>query len=101
MTVRAVPDTLLARIFANRRILVGGGLLLLIMSVCLASMPWTLHVNGDYYYDNQHPTAAAQGPHLHPFWMSMGTTKIGQSLLGRCLIGGVISLTVGVAARHG
>jgi oligopeptide transport system permease protein len=28
----------------------------------------------------------------------MGTTKLGQSLLGRCLLGGVISLTIGVAA---
>ena len=28
----------------------------------------------------------------------MGTTKLGQSLLGRCLLGGVISLAIGIAA---
>jgi oligopeptide transport system permease protein len=98
MTVRAVPDTLLARIFSNRRIRFGGGLLLIIITLCLASLPWTMRVNGNYYYDTQHPSAAEQKPQLHPLWMVMGTTKIGQSLLGRCLIGGVISLTIGIAA---
>jgi len=97
MPSRAIPDTLLARIFSNRRILFGGGVLLLIMLICLATLPWTLHVNGDYYYDFQHQNAGQLPPQM-PLWKAMGTTKLGQSLLGQCLIGGVISLTIGVAA---
>jgi oligopeptide transport system permease protein len=98
MTVRAVPDTLLARIFSNRRIRFGGGLLLVILIACVGTLPMTLRIHGSMYYDLQHPLAAQRLPQLHPLWMAFGTTKIGQSLLGRCLLGGVISLTIGVAA---
>jgi oligopeptide transport system permease protein len=82
----AAPDTLRRRILANRRITIGGGVLLLILLACLASLPWTLSNSSDFFYD------------LRPAWMLFGTTKLGQSLLGRCLTGGVISLTIGVAA---
>lgn len=83
---------------ANRRILIGGGLLALILLLCLASLPATLNPSSNFYYDLQHPNAAQRPPALHPAWMLMGTTRLGQSLLGRCLTGGVISLTIGVAA---
>jgi len=77
----------------------GGGVLLVILLVCLVTSPWTYwQSHGDLFYDYQHQNAGLQPPHLGPFWQAMGTTKLGQSLLGRCLIGGVISLLVGVAA---
>ncbi len=98
MTAKAAEDTLLGRVLSNRRILFGGGLLLLIMLMCVTTLPLTMRTGGDFYYDLQHQNQGLNPPHLHPFWMVLGTTKLGQSLLGRCLIGGVISLLVGVAA---
>jgi oligopeptide transport system permease protein len=98
MMVRAVPDTLLRRVFSNRRVQTGGGVLLLIMLACLLTLPWTARDGGAFYYDLQHQNAGQQPPTFSHLWMVMGTTKLGQSLLGRCLLGGVISLAIGVAA---
>jgi ABC-type dipeptide/oligopeptide/nickel transport system permease subunit len=98
MPARAAADTLISRIFSNRRVLSGGGLLMLILLLCTGTLFWTTKPSGNFYYDFQHQNAGQQPPQLHPFWMAMGTTKLGQSLLGRCLMGGVISLTIGVAA---
>ena len=91
-------DSTLSRIFANRRVLFGGGLLSLIMLMCIATLPWTTRSNGNLFYDTQHQDAGQLPPQMSHVWMVMGTTKLGQSLLGQCLIGGVISLTIGVAA---
>jgi oligopeptide transport system permease protein len=82
----------------NGRIMIGGGLLLAILLICFASLPATLNPSSNFYYDLQHPNAAQIAPALHPAWMLMGSTKLGQSLLGRCLTGGAISLSIGVAA---
>ncbi len=100
MPARAVTDTLLGRVFSNRRVLFGGGLLTIIMAICLVSLPWTLwgRGSGSLYYDHQQPNAAQAKPSTDHLATIMGTTKLGQSLLGRCLLGGVISLTIGVAA---
>jgi ABC-type dipeptide/oligopeptide/nickel transport system permease subunit len=92
------PDTLLSRILSNRRVVFGGGVLLAILAVCLITLPWTARSSSNLYFDLQHPAAGQQTPKLSPLWMLMGTTKLGQSLLGRCLLGGVISLTIGITA---
>jgi oligopeptide transport system permease protein len=97
MAVGAPPDSLLRRVLANRRVIFGGGLLLAILLACIVTLPFTAAGSGDFYYDQQHQGAAQQPPQW-PVWKVMGTTKLGQSLLGRCLLGGVISLTIGVAA---
>jgi oligopeptide transport system permease protein len=94
----SASDTLLARLLANRRVVVGGGVLLCILLICLLTLPWTARDTSNFYFDLQHPSAGLQTPKLAPVWMMMGTTKLGQSLLGRCLLGGVISLTIGVTA---
>ena len=75
-----------------------GGVLLGILLICVVTLPWTARDGGNFYYDFQHPNAGQLQPRLQPLWVVMGTTKLGQSLLGRCLIGGVISLAIGVAA---
>jgi ABC-type dipeptide/oligopeptide/nickel transport system permease subunit len=98
MTVDFGSDSLLARVLANQRVRVGGGILCVILFLCLVTLPWTNSPAGDFYYDNQHQNFAQRGPQWAPPWAAMGTTKLGQSLLGRCLIGGVISLAIGVAA---
>jgi oligopeptide transport system permease protein len=80
-------------------VIFGGGFLLLILLICLAGVPWTMLGlgSGNFFYDMQHEQSGA-APQLHPVWMLFGTTKLGQSLLGRCLTGGIISLMIGVAA---
>ncbi len=91
-------DHMVRRLLANRRIVLGGGVLLVILLTCLGTLPMTLRGSSDFFYDLQHPGAGQLPPQLSPAWMWFGTTKLGQSLLGRCLTGGVISLTIGLAA---
>jgi oligopeptide transport system permease protein len=102
--VRApVPDTLRRRLLANPRVVTGGSVILAILLLCVATLPWTAAgptpttPASDLFYDGQHKQALER-PHLSPAWMLMGTTKLGQSLLGRCLLGGLISLAVGLLA---
>jgi len=78
------------------RVLVGGGVLLIILVFCLATLPWTLRSDSKLYYDDQTneprgaPTSKVEG------WF--GYDALGRSVLGRCLLGGTISLSVGAAA---
>ncbi len=102
------PDTLRGRLLANPRVVAGGGFILAVLGACLVTLPWTAlpgRAGGDpsgLFYDFQHKAAGDQrwpaGPRATPRWMLLGTTKLGQSLLGRCLLGGVISLAVGLLA---
>jgi oligopeptide transport system permease protein len=85
-------------IFAASRIRFGGGLLLLMLLACLFTLPWTTNQNGVLYYDHQDHNVSEVAPRVSPAWMAFGTDRIGHGLLSRCLIGGGISLTVGVAA---
>ena len=86
------------RLLFSRRILIGGGILLSIVLVCFCTLPMTLNTNSDFYYDLQHTNFGQRPPQLSPSWMWFGTTKIGQSLLGRCLTGGCLSLVIGFSA---
>ena len=96
--VAAPPDTLRRRLWANARIRGGGGVLLAILLLCLVTLPRTARVGSDLYYDQQHDADPLARPDPHHPWMWFGTTKLGQSLLGRCLIGGLLSLAIGVTA---
>jgi oligopeptide transport system permease protein len=92
------------RALRSGRVLVGGGVLALIGLACVATLFATTAASanhghgGDFYFDNQHADMAQQRPQLSPAWMLFGSTKLGQSLLGRCLLGGAISLAVGLTA---
>src|SRR5205807_6277948 len=46
----------------------------------------------------QNTDAPLRPPHLRPFEQLWGTDALGHSLLARCLLGGVISLAIGLAA---
>ena len=88
------------RLLSNPRVLLGGGVLLLILIVCVGSMPWTFFDDGSrWFYDtvnaptNASPWSAEQG-----LLGAFGFDLAGRSMLSRVLLGGVISLTVGVAA---
>lgn len=99
----AAPDRIWRRAAGNGRILIGGGILLLILLCCLMALPWTArsgtpeHPNS-LFYDQQNTDASGLPPALHPLDRLFGTDTLGHSLLGRCLMGGVISLSIGIAA---
>jgi oligopeptide transport system permease protein len=83
---------------SGRKHILGGGVLGLILLACVVTLPWTMHSGGALYYDRQERTASEVPPRPSPAWMAFGTDRLGHSLLSRCLLGGAISLTVGVAA---
>jgi ABC-type dipeptide/oligopeptide/nickel transport system permease subunit len=98
----APPDGLWRRAMGSRRVAVGGSVLLIILLPCLVSMPWTLdqtnRTPGSLYYDNQDSSRARQSPNAERLSVWFGTDQLGRSLLGRVLLGGVISLAIGLGA---
>ena len=78
------------------RVIVGGGVLLIILLLCLATLPWTLRSDSSLYYAGQ--TGDARGAPVAKSGGWFGYDALGRSMLGRCLLGGSISLAVGAAA---
>ena len=93
------PDAAWRRVVRSGRIAVGGSVLLLIVLGCVATLPFTLNPKGPLYFDGQ-VYSVRQPPSLDPgqpaLWF--GTDGLGRSIFARCLLGGAISLAVGVAA---
>jgi ABC-type dipeptide/oligopeptide/nickel transport system permease subunit len=83
-------------ILRSGRVLVGGGFLLIILLLCLATLPWTLGSKSSLYYASQ--TGDARGAPVNKSGGWFGYDALGRSMLGRCLLGGTISLAVGAAA---
>jgi len=95
----AVPvDNVLRRLLGSGRIIIGGGILLLILLASIVTLPWTLRDGQTLYYDNQRSALVREPPSTQQFWRVFGTDNLGRSLLGRCLLGGAVSLAIGVAA---
>jgi len=92
------PDRLLRRTMRSGRVIAGGAVLLVIFLSCLLSLPWPAHSGSAVYYDQQNPDASLLPPAARPVSRLFGTDPLGHSLLGRCLMGGVISLSIGIAA---
>lgn len=126
-TVAVPPDRLWRRVLASRRATWGGGGLLLILLLCFGTLPWTLiFPSSSLQYNRQHDEFSRIGPsftgrpadietadwkvretkladyenrsHFGPIWRWIGTDTQARSLLGRCLFGGVISLSIGFVA---
>ena len=89
---------LFRRVWRSGRMLVGGSMLLLILVLCTVTLPWTLPNTNRLGYDAQALDLARHAPELAQLSMWFGTDGLGRSLLGRCLMGGAVSLAVGVAA---
>jgi oligopeptide transport system permease protein len=81
----------------SRRVRISGGLLLLIFAFCIGTLVWT--VGGDRpLYSSINADAVRQEPQLWPITGWFGYDGFGRSILVRCLLGGTISLAVGLAA---
>lgn len=115
----AAPDSIATRTRRSGRIVIGGGLLLFMVLACLLTLPLTRGPGSALYFDRQNPRLARTRPQvdrvrferdakivpetqtpslLYHISLWFGTDTLGRSLLGRCLLGGTISLTIGVAA---
>lgn len=92
------PDTLWKRAWASGRVRWGGTIALLMLALCFGTLPWTLSRSSSLYYDlqNAHPDLAAPSREGVAMWL--GTGDLGRSLLARCLLGGAISLLIGLVA---
>ncbi|HTW94605.1 MAG TPA: ABC transporter permease [Tepidisphaeraceae bacterium] len=81
--------------WGNHRVRIGGGLLLIMLMVCVISLCWTTNPSGRSFYDLQSPDLSLKAP-SGQCWF--GTDELGRSLLARCLVGGAISLGIGTGA---
>ncbi len=96
---REAPDSGWRRIWQSGRVRVGGSILASIVALCLLTLPMTLTEKWTRLsYNDQQPDAARQAPQAQRIALWMGTDELGRSILGRCLLGGTISLAIGVAA---
>ena len=93
----AAPDATWRRVLRSGRVVVGGCILLGVMLACLLTLPWTLSAGSALFFDGQ-SEHVRQPPAGAPAAQWFGTDSLGRSLLGRCLLGGTLSLAVGVAA---
>jgi ABC-type dipeptide/oligopeptide/nickel transport system permease subunit len=99
--VAVKPDVIehpFRRALRQTRVLVGGGMLLIIFGACLLSLPWTLGESSPIYYDGQYKVTSLSEPELGTPILWFGADQLGRPLIGRCLVGGAISLAVGAAA---
>jgi oligopeptide transport system permease protein len=79
------------RFVKNRLAVVGLIVLVALVGICFATIPWTV----PRYADQMH-LQHVQVPPSTAFWM--GTDTLGRDLLSRFLLGGVFSLSIGIAS---
>jgi oligopeptide transport system permease protein len=73
----------------------GPALLILIALPCFVTLPWSLQ----RYATQDLGVSLADQPPRAPSWSEpLGSDSLGRSMLWRCLLGGAISLTIGIAA---
>ena len=81
----------------NARVLIGGSVMVVIFLLCVVTLPWTLSEGSPIFYDNQFANFVRHAPTDHISGI-FGYDTLGRSILGRCLLGGSISLFIGIAA---
>lgn len=79
---------------------IAGGFLILVVIVSLGSLPWTLGATegGAARFEAANPAHALQPPSLSGDHGLLGTDRLGRDVTARLLLGGGISLVVGLAA---
>ena len=98
-----LPEHRPRRWLRSGRALLGGGVLGLISLACLLSLPLTLRdqaggKKNSLYFDRQDAALARAEPRGSAVSRWFGQDMLGRSLLARCLLGGAISLAIGIAA---
>jgi oligopeptide transport system permease protein len=91
-------DHIWRRITRSRRVVIGGSILLGIVLLAIVTLPLTLNETSVWYYDAQAPQLARLGPNVRVVAGWFGYDNLGRSMLGRCLLGGICSLAIGLAA---
>lgn len=89
---------MIRRLSKSPRVLVGGGAISLIFLLCVATLPWTLNDGARLYYDLQSAGKPRGAPNTSDVILLFGTDELGRSILARCLLGGMISILIGVCA---
>src|SRR5438552_11871186 len=105
MTPEAVPVSdirpsdagLWRQVLRSNRVLIGGGILLGIILLCLLTLIWTLHGEPSVY-TVQRDEDVLKPPQFSSVRGWFGYDALGRSVLARCLFGGTISLAVGLSA---
>lgn len=97
------PETLWRRGLRMPRVVIGGSVLLFIAALCVGTMPWTFFgdgLDGPLFYDRTFPVSSNAEPLAGDTGLAgiFGFDLDRRSVLARCLLGGVISLSVGFAA---
>ena len=92
------PDRIWRRAARSGRVALGGGVLGMILLMCVPTLYWTANPHKSLYYDYQNSQAALKPPAFRPVNRWFGTDVLGRGQLGRCLMGGVISLTIGIGS---
>lgn len=82
----------------NPRTLLGGGLFLLIVVLCVGTLPWTMQDTGALSYGYRNLDQERLAPQVSSLTFLFGSDQVGRSVLARSLFGGTISLAVGLAA---
>jgi len=88
---------LAGRIMANRRVQAGGGFLFVLVLASALTLPWTLDDASRMYFDHQDPGRSRAAP-AASLEMAFGADPLGRSVLARCLLGGAMSLGIGISA---
>ena len=94
----AAPPREPSRLLTSGRVIVGGGVLLVVLLLCVGTLPWTMRESATLYHDRVDESASRLAPESTSITRWFGTDPQGRSILARCLLGGTISLAVGVAA---
>lgn len=78
---------------------IGAGIIAVMFLICIGTLFWTTGHHNDQYLDLHHtpPRFDASGG-VAPAHTVLGTDALGRSMLARCLLGGAISLGIGLAA---
>lgn len=82
----------------SRRVQVAGGLLIVIVLLCISTLWWTVGGDQNLYELNSGDDARDPPTLTKGLRGIMGFDSLGRSLLARSLLGGTISLAVGLAA---
>src|SRR5437899_977853 len=91
--VLAPPETLWSHVLRSRRVIIGGSILLAMLLLCIVTLPLTLP-----RYQTINEEHVRQPPDIRSIQGWFGYDNLGRSVLIRCLVGGTLSLAVGLAA---